>query len=434
MDIFSKPKNQYCASVRPSHKVYKLRFLLSYMTLVLGSLILLPTLSLLPGLPGLRLEDFLLTGFPLVVLVLFRECQLDFRIWILFLIGLAFFLGFAAGALIGLPTKLQDLFFVIRILKYIGAVCLAISFVMLVGKDRALFFFFKTSLILGFMAVLIALQQYFDLGGLNSKYTHVIAPTQFETLVNGYRYPRPVGMVGNPNEFGYLLVLCGLSGLCLWLTIHKVKIIWKFLTLAILAASVLTMSRSAIFSGLIAICVFFIGSAFASFSFARVTISRRIIMRLLTILLFLLAIIMIYLKNNTLFVNITFRFTPEHFASYAARKFAWTANYEVWQQSIIFGAGPLRHGYVFIGGADNEYYHLLRTGGIVLCVLVLLLLTMGVVKKGLNPINRVFQAAIVISVLAYMVVASAFYSLVIFPWLLIFLVIIAPMPIERLRV
>ena len=425
--------NQFSAAMLLNRAANKLKFVRSYLTLVLTSLILLPSLAVIPGLPSLRLDDLLLVAYPLVALALFRSFDLDRRIWVLLAIGISFFLGFSTGTLMGFPSNFGDLFFGIRILKYIGAVLLATSFIKLIGRHESLSFFAKASLLLGLGAIFVAIQQYFDLGGLNSRYVHLIAPTQFETLVNGYPWPRPVGMIGNPNEFGYLLILLGLVGFYFWSTINKLKFFWILITLAIFAASVLTMSRSSIFAGVIAIAVFSIGLAYSSFSLLRGTLSKKKMIVLLLILLSTFGLIILFLINEALFVQITWRFIPEHFGSFAAREAAWVANYEGWQSSIFFGIGPLRHGGVF-GAADNEHFLLLRTGGVILYAFVILLLIIGIFGKGLSSVNRAFQIAIALSVLAYMVPAVAFYSLVIFPYLLMLLVILAPMPVGKLKV
>lgn len=425
--------NQFSSSAIPSNVAFKLKFVRSYMTMVLASLILLPSFDVIPGMPSLRLDDLLLIGYPLAALALFRSFDLDRRVWILLLIGLAFLLGFSAGTLLGFSSSFGDLFFSIRILKYVGAVVLATFFVMLVGRNEAYCFFAKASLFLGLGAVIIALQQYFDLGSLNSRYVHLIAPTQFRTLVDGYSWPRPVGMVGNPNEFGYLLVLLGLVGIYLWTSVNNLKFSWKMVTVAIFATSVLTMSRSSIFAGLVGIATFSLGLAFFSFSLLRGTLSKKKIISLTLIFLSVFSLIILFLTNEALFVQIAWRFMPEHYGSFASREASWVANYEGWRQSILFGIGPLRHGGVF-GAADNEHFLLLRTGGIILYGLVIVLLTIGIFGKKLAPINRVFQTAIALSVLAYMVPAVAFYSLVVFPYLLMLVVILAPMPSGRLRV
>lgn len=425
--------NEFYPTALPSNVAYKRKFVRSYLILVLASLILLPSFGAIPGLSSLRLDDFLLVSYPLIALALFRSVELDRRVWILLLIGLSFLLGFSAGTLLGFPSRIGDLFFSIRILKYIGAVCLATSFVVQVGRDESFSFFAKASLLLGLGAVLIALQQYFDLGSLNSRYVNLIAPTQFRTLVDGYSWPRPVGMVGNPNEFGYLLVLLGLVGVFLWSTVNNLKFSWKMMTIAVFSASVLTMSRSSIFAGLIGLAIFLLGMGFFSFSLLRGTLSKQKMMGMLTILFSIFSLAILFFTNESLFIQITWRFMPEYFGSFAARESAWIANYEGWRESILFGIGPLRHGSVF-GAADNEHFLLLRTGGIILYGLVIMLLSIGIFGKGLSPINRVFQVAIGLSVLAYMVPAVAFYSLVVFPYLLMLLVILAPMPAGRLKV
>lgn len=228
-------------------------------------------------------------------------------------------------------------------------------------------------------------------------------------------------------------MLVGLAGLYLWASSSRLTIAWKIISVVILAASVLTMSRSSIFAGLLAIAVLSAGLAWSSFSFTRLSISREKAGIFLGVLMGVVGLTLVFLINETVFNQITWRFMPEHFGSFSAREKAWAANYEAWRESMLFGIGPLRHGGIF-SAADNEHYLLLRTGGILLYGLFIMLLGIGLFARGLNMTNRVFQLGVVLSVLAYMVPAAAFYSLVIFPWLLMLLVILAPMPVGRLKV
>jgi hypothetical protein len=413
-------------------KIQKLRFVSLYLTATLISFMVFPSFGAVPGLPSFRPDDILLIAFPLVALAVIREFYLDFRVCILILIGVAFFVGYVTGSLMGYPASLNDLFFVFRISKYIGATILALTFAHLIGRERALLVFCKLSLATGMGVALVCVQQYFDIGALNAKYVHLVSPTQYETLVNNYPWPRPIGMVGNPNEVGYFLVLLGLVGSYLWIKPGGLGLKWKLATLAIFAVSTLTLSRSSIFAGITALFIMLVGSVLITFSISKFSIHRRKMTGLILFFLALLSTVLILLFQENLYNSIGWRFTPGYYGSFIARQAAWMANYEGWQQSIFFGIGPLRHAEIFDAG-DNEHLLLLRTGGLMLYGLVLSLLIIGFCNRRLMGNDLIFQIALIISLLLYMIPSAVFYSLVIFPWLLMFLVLLAPLRIGKFK-
>lgn len=103
---------------------------------------------------------------------------------------------------------------------------------------------FKISFIIIFIFnIILAFFQFHNLFGLNELYVKFIAPTQYETLVNGYAYPRVVGFAGNPNVFGFFITLASIY--ILYLLLKNPKKWYYYLLYILLVISVfLSASRT----------------------------------------------------------------------------------------------------------------------------------------------------------------------------------------------
>lgn len=97
---------------------------------------------------------------------------------------------------------ISDIFEIIRPIYYI---LILINYYVLVKDNKK--FFTKTLAVLFVINILISIFQYFNIFDLNKYYVKFIAPTQYITLVDNYIYPRSVGLVGNPNELGFIFVI-----------------------------------------------------------------------------------------------------------------------------------------------------------------------------------------------------------------------------------
>ena len=102
--------------------------------------------------------------------------------------------------------------------------------------------------------------QFHNIFGLNELYVKVIVPTQFETLVNGYKYPRAVALIGNPNEFGIYMSLGAIYMLYLIIKNNKYSylILYLMFTFGVYLSSSRTAYISLIFgSGILIILHYF---------------------------------------------------------------------------------------------------------------------------------------------------------------------------------
>ena len=109
--------------------------------------------------------------------------------------------------------------------------------------------------------ILLSFFQFHNLFGLNELYVKYIASTQYETLVNGYKFPRAVGLAGNPNVLGFLFSLSAIYIMDLILKEPK-KWYYYSLYLFLVIGIFLTASRTSyvsliLGSGLVIILRFF---------------------------------------------------------------------------------------------------------------------------------------------------------------------------------
>ncbi len=113
---------------------------------------------------------------------------------------------FVMNTIITRKFRIHNFLEVLRVIEYYFVLT---NYFMLLTKET--FRTFHISLIvLIIFNVIVSFFQFHNIFGLNEQYIEKIAPTQYRTLVNGYPSPRTVGVAGNPNVFGFLMVLLSL--------------------------------------------------------------------------------------------------------------------------------------------------------------------------------------------------------------------------------
>lgn len=135
----------------------------------------------------------------------------------------------------------SNFFEILRIVEYY---LIILNYYVLLEKKENKNIFSKSLIILLLANVLLAFFQFHNLFNLNSLYVKIIAPTQYETLVNGYKWPRVVGLVGNPNVFGFLMSLSSCYVLNLLLK-NKKKWYYYLVYILLVISLFLTSSRTA---------------------------------------------------------------------------------------------------------------------------------------------------------------------------------------------
>ena len=138
---------------------------------------------------------------------------------------------------------LSNFFEILRIIEYY---LIFINYYILINKDTKKSF--NISLIfLILLSILISFFQFHNLFNLNELYIRFVAPTQYETLINGYKWPRAVALAGNPNVLGFLMTLASIY--VLYLLIKNYKKWYLYIIYALIIICVfLTASRTSYIS------------------------------------------------------------------------------------------------------------------------------------------------------------------------------------------
>jgi hypothetical protein len=416
----------------------KERRLKGYVVAVLVAMLLTPSFPTLSGLPSVRLDDVLLLLAPVYVAVVVGRIIIDVRVFVLFVITWWIALSILWGAVLGFGAALGDLFVIVRLMKYVGAVVLASTLVSVCGsRDDALDWFLERFVLVGIALGLIVVQQYYDLLGLNASYVSLVAPTQYETLVGGYPWPRPVGMIGNPNELGFLLGLLGLSSLWLFLVHETRAATWSVLVACYVTLMLLTLSRSATLSIVIgAMVLLFLVVVRGPIQIDGVPHPRRLRMKVFAIVLLAGVAARVAVSTTGVIDSFLWRYSTELAITAAETRVSyWGENLEIINRSPVFGVGTLKHDGGLQYAADNEWILLMRMGGVLLPVLVAILFLIGMFRGGgpFGRLSRALIAAIAAASFVYMVPAALFFSLVMMPLVLLILVVASPRSVLSVR-
>lgn len=133
-----------------------------------------------------------------------KKRSLDYS-FILFLLIISFIIFLSC--IFNNCFKLTYLFEIVRPIIYASVV---IIFSYLFKKESNKKIFNKIICILIPVMMIFGFIQFYNIGNINDLYIKIIAPTQYSTLVNNYAYPRIVGLLSNPNEYGFILALINL--------------------------------------------------------------------------------------------------------------------------------------------------------------------------------------------------------------------------------
>lgn len=325
---------------------------------------------------------------------------------LLFGLPLVLLLSLSYSSLHNLPVTPQDLNQISRFFKYIAIYILAKNSINCADDSKKIFqCLFNYTLILFF----ITIQQYFNIGGINQYYIKFVAPTQYESLIGIKETVRSVGMIGNPNELGFLYAVIGivfLNQVFNNFSNYKSIIINPFIILGIL----MTQSRTSLIAYVAGAAVTLILNSksvkTALYVFIGVTVS---------------IVIGIYLSSSSyLPMNLLDRFyyimnfTEDE--SWQLRvNYHWEENLSMFYQYPFAGTGPLRS--IGQAVADNEWILLLRTYGIVGTIYIICLFVIGSFVGNKANITVI---SITIASFIYMTTSAVFHSLVLMPLILLF--------------
>lgn len=397
------------------------RHLKIFLVLMLFGIILTPQLSLMGGIPKLRLEEVLVVPLALYLLALSLGGRRIEYFWglrqtMLLAFPLFLFVSIAAGVVFSFDASLGDLNQLVRIGKYIIIYTLAISVVALSpDPERTKTSIMDWTLVFACLLALVTIQQYFNLGGLNSSYVPYLGEGSHTERLLRLSSARPVGMVGNPNELGFLFAVAGVLAVYRILTRFT---LFYLVTLGLaLVGVLLSGSRSALVACLGGMLV--VGVLMA---FARIPAKARFVQRTAAVAG---ALVLLALGGTltSVYGDLLDRFegiaNPEEEASWQARLVRWEENIRLFQSSPVVGVGPLRRGDLQYGGvADNEWLLLLRSYGLAgTLFLAATFLLPHVVGRWDR--TAVLALALYGTCALYMIPAAVFHSLALMPLVLI---------------
>ncbi|WP_213477819.1 hypothetical protein [Marinobacter lipolyticus] len=379
------------------------------MIYLLLAVVFTPEISLGFG-PAFRLED------PLLLSIFFYRClmannKIDFSklelfiLFIIFLFSVVWACSVFNGLFQGWTAGFQDLNQIIRFVKYSLVIYLVSS-----SSSRSFeewMQFRKSITWISVGALALGIIQWFNPLGVNSYYISYVSNVHAFTLLDGYPYPRAIGMVGNPNAFGLALFMLGLSLYVFWYGGKNKIFVLFFVTLFLMLSSAITMSRSVL--GISLIFVLFMLLRFSLFftlclltfftlisSYLNFAIAESVFFRLLAVL------------------------DPLSDGSLLTRFDNWRESLDiiVRNEFPIFGIGPTRlESFITV---DNEWIYIWRLYGVVGVILLLLLVYCPFFfakRLELNFIYLVFGFCLTL----YCFVAPFFYHNTVFP-LYIFLI------------
>ena len=283
--------------------------------------------------------------------------------------------------------------------------------------------YYKIALVLFLCSAFFGIAQYLNLGNINATISPYYTLTQMRGLLV---HKRIIGTTGNPNEFGALMVLASslaFSGVLFFKKKTMRLFSWICLSFFVLSI-VLTLSRSAIISVIIAICFI------ALLKYPFIVRTKRGIKRLAVIIpiMIIILLIIINIAPEKFFLRFNELENISQATSWQARVLNWKENYDLWKLSPLFGWGPGKATMTTI--VDNEWLLLLRRYGLV--GVIIFILWFANFYFGLSKICRSSSSAEVMALTValqatllayavYMIPAAVYHSLQLMPIFLIFL-------------
>jgi len=394
-------------------------------SLLLVASVLLPAIPV-PGFPDVRLELILvLVSWGLLLLshlatgqpIRFHRDPV-YKWFALF--GLAILFSMTYASLVkDYPPIGRDFWELGKLLEYL------LIFALVANLDISSIYIrscYNTTLVVFLCSALFGLAQYLNLGSINTVVSPYYAPTKAQgILLSG----RITGTMGNPNEFGALMVLAfslSLSGVMVFQQKRLRLFLWGCLAVFGLTI-VLTGSRSSLVA--LGVAIIFILLKFPTLIKGRriVQIGGRVIIGLVVI--GLLVVTLAPAASFSRFIELT---NISSATSWQARVKLWRDTLALWKLSPLFGWGPGKS--TMTTDVDNEWLLLLRrygiVGGLIFCCWFLAF------YRGLSRIRRNTLSAEVkalaltlqatfVSYAVYMIPAGVYHDLQLMPVIMVLL-------------
>ncbi len=283
----------------------------------------------------------------------------------------------------------------------------------LFGKEPLFHKIIKCFIFCGLVLSIISIQQTYNLFGMNGIYLPWLNPEtdvqiqRIAALVANHA-ARPIGFIGNPNEFGFQIGLCLLSSWYAFLY-YKRKYLYFFICVFIFLGLFFTASRSSFV---------FVGAGAFLMLLGSDMHTKRKKMGILIGLLSLSAVFLVIGLNIPQFAPYTGRilglFNMSEDLSWQLRlSKMWNFNLSWFTKSPFFGVGTLQ--VLEPEAADNEWLLLLRQWGVlgtVVLVFVIVAPLVGVwLRRRIPSRNLFFSLGLLVGAGLYMIPTGFISSL-----------------------
>lgn len=367
---------------------------------------------------------------------------------------LAFTIIITLSILINKKFELTNLFEIIRPIIYIMSVY---TFTTIFKDKKNINFFNKVFYGLVVLLFIIGYIQFNNFGNINNYYIKTIAPTQYVTLLNGYAYPRIVGLLSNPNVYGFVLSLFNLYIFYLILKVNKENQKKNILLIILLVLNKLSLyftgSRTSflvsVFSELLLVFIYLILKS------NKKSIKAILKNGLICVLIGLLELTLMFalpikysyrirtifdknissmsIRNELNNNNLKDFFTPskddnsdddddtgEHIKDNNTNEGKSISN-ENKLLKILFGKGPQKNSSAF----DNEWIKILTSFGIlgVATFAIIFIASCFVINKE-SHLTRAFYFSVTIMNFMYMITAGSYFSYNLFISMLLFIFLV----------
>ena len=400
-----------------------------WIKLIIALLLLTPSIRIMQGVPMIRLELIVALVYMFLLLLIMRS----YFAWgtrQILLAGFAgiFVISYYVGGYLGFDSSVSDFNQLIRIIKYVSVYTISLTIIQLANNSEEIKIDILkyTALVSLFLSLLVVIQQ-FDIFDLNKYYLPYIDSIRYNKYIEGvYGMYRPVGMIGNPNDLGF--IFCILSLITVFLLgsgrVSKFYIIVLIIQLSTIGFS---LSRSSIVAFVVGLTVLLTVKLLKGARGVKSVASYIIIFTILGIFVYYA------ISSEKIYEMIIWRFEElaeiEESTSWTNRLENWNENLGFFYNSPLFGVGPLRSGS-FEHAADNEWILLLRSYGVVGTLYFILIFLVPEIKNRLiafrsrtySDINfNELSFAVLLACIVYMIPAGVYHSLLVMPFILIIL-------------
>jgi O-antigen ligase len=373
-------------------------------------IILTPNIPI-PGFFAVRLEQLLLALFGLAVVIMWVSGKrLVLRSWAfpLWLAGFGVFMliAIANGYRSGLPVVPNDFFEIAKPIMYPGFFIMASA--VLVGKRDQLW---GMQVVHGVLVVsaLIALTQFFNPWNMNAYYVPWMAPTQYAALMEGYTWPRVIGMANNPNAYGFMAAL----GVMLGMILLKLQRNPMYMLTTVLMVTVLMMTRSRtafVMLGVMLMVYIWLSLSRNRGRKGRISRLGGVLLALAGGIIFLTALLLLFPESLTWRFKEMFNLAESR--SWQIRLRVWEEYFWMFMDHPLLGTGPVKAMPHRIP-ADNEWLFLLKRYGLVGTIYLVAVFWTWVNRSWQllmgHPAGRLY-VSLLVGAAVYMIPASVFHS------------------------